>query len=238
MIISQPSWNELVPPPARGASGGGTVYSLMKFGAREHMAELRTTGRLRMPTLDYFRGIEDNCFRGDPYETVAAFYQPDQIELRVGDIIIPSHEMAAPVRVTLDARGELHVFSLFALSDQSVRRALEGGPPVDERCLEFGDSAVLFTDAAEFLDRVMRAAEVAGVSVARSLVHYVDPSTHHGELSPFNKIEAYSWQSEYRIVVAPSGRDVAYLELGSLEDISLLVEAAEVNKSLKIGLKP
>lgn len=228
-------WNELVPPPAPRPETGTRLYTLVKFGAREHMEALHRTGRLYMRTLRYFLGIEDQGVRGDRHEGVAMMYQPDQIQLQIGDLKLDSADMRGPVLVSYHAALDLHVYSMFAVTEKIVEAMFHGEKPIDERCLAFGEYAVMLTNTAEFLARVMKASETAGVSIARSLVHYLDPATHHGKVSPFNKIAAYSWQSEFRIVVEPSDDDIFYLDLGSLEDISVLVRSEEVNAGLQVG---
>ena len=42
--------------------------ALIKFGKYEHISALRDQGEIYMNTLPYFREIEDNDLRGDPYD--------------------------------------------------------------------------------------------------------------------------------------------------------------------------
>ncbi len=231
-------WTELVTAPTPSPETGKRLYTLVKFGAREHMEALHRTGRLYMRTLRYFLGIEDQGVRGDQREGVALMYQPERIQVQIGDLKIDSADMTAPVLVSYNSRLDVHVYSMFAVTEKVVDAMFNGEKPVDERCLAFGEYAVVLTHTAEFLERVMKAAAKAGVSIARSLVHYLDPATHHGKVSPFNKMREYSWQSEFRIVVEPSDDDVFYLDLGSLEDISILARADEVNTCLQVREKP
>jgi hypothetical protein len=228
------AWQELVPPPVKSPHTPENVFALVKFGAREHMESLHGTGQLYMRTLASFLSIEDKALRGDPTEGLAAFFQPGRIQLQIGDHVVAPGDIVGPVHMSYQMTRALHVYSMFALTEREVASVLKGGQAIDPRCLEFGDTALVVTNVSEFFRRVSRAAEEAGVSHARSLIHYLDRRTHHGQFSPFNKMQEYSWQSEYRIVVAPSENEIFYLELGSLEDISILTKAQELNGELKV----
>lgn len=216
---------------------GKTIFLLMKFGEKQYMEELRNTGNLYMRTLGSFLHLEDGQVRGDPDEGLAMFLQPKLIQVQFGDIIVPSRDMVAPAKVAYNRTRAVHVFSMYAISEPQVDAILKGAPPIERRLLDFGDHAVVVTNPEAFLARVMLAAEAAGTNIARGLVHYLDPRTHHGELSPFNKMSTYAWQSEYRIVIAATGTEVAYLRLGSIEDITMLVRTTEINDALKFRLR-
>ena len=84
---------------------------------------------------------------------------------------------------------------------------------------------------------MQNAARAAGTRLAASLVHYLDLQKHHGHVSAFNKAAAYAWQSEYRIVIEPTGHPVAHLDLGSLEDISVIAPSSELNNYLEFQLR-
>ena len=44
--------------------------TLVKFGLKEHLSQLRDRGLLYMNNLPHFWKIEDECLRGDPYDSV------------------------------------------------------------------------------------------------------------------------------------------------------------------------
>lgn len=74
----------------------------------------------------------------------------------------------------------------------------------DERLREFGDTAVIFLNPNEFLNRVLRGlGRQYGDNVNFRLdeIHYY-PSDYYGPLDEFCKSASYAWQNEMRIRVA------------------------------------
>ena len=74
----------------------------------------------------------------------------------------------------------------------------------DERLREFGDTAVIFLNPNEFLNRVLRGlGRQYGDNVNFRLdeIHYYPPD-YYGPLDEFCKSASYAWQNEMRIRVA------------------------------------
>ena len=74
----------------------------------------------------------------------------------------------------------------------------------DERLREFGDTAVIFLNPNEFLNRVLRGLGRQygdNVNFRLDVIHYY-PSDYYGPLDEFCKSASYAWQNEMRIRVA------------------------------------
>jgi hypothetical protein len=213
------------------------VLGLVKFGVAAHLRELRVQGRLFMNELDYFRQLDDDPARGDGDEGLAYCYQPTRtvMEVRATGSWRRVGVIAGPIkyREETDATGNL--FCMFALRASHAEAFAEARRPlIDERNGAFGDSAVVVTDADEFLRRVTAAAEREGLRLRAGPVDYVSEDSYHGPMEPFRKFSGYSYQSEFRLLAVPGWTGPRSLELGSIEDITLMVAAENINNLLRV----
>ena len=97
---------------------------------------------------------------------------------------------------------------------------------VDERNAEWGTHAVVILDVPTFLSRAGAAFRRLSLGYSEGLVDYV-PDDHAGELGAFRKRELFRFQSEFRFAAHGHADDVLSVEIGSLEDITTLVEAKD-----------
>lgn len=107
------------------------------------------------------------------------------------------------------------------------------GKAISERTkLGFGEYAVVVADAAEFVTRIKQAAVAKGYKHFRSLVKYVDFSQDDFEVGPFVKDQIFAHQNELRIAIYTGENTSAtiQLEIGSLEDIAIMVPAEALDK--------
>jgi hypothetical protein len=213
------------------------IFSLVKIGKKEHLEQLRTTGRLRMAQLGSFRELVDNVGRGDPNDGLAGWYQPGKSRLKFRDIEITG--ILEPIKVDFDSTPKHHVSCFHAITTRRLPVIFEEhGPAVDPKVLAMEEHALVITNVTKFIQRVKAAVRRAKISMQAGLVEYVDPATYHGELGAFRKFVAYGHQSEWRILVDPSAGEVFWLDLGSLEDISIVATSAEINSSMKFSMGP
>lgn len=213
----------------------GKIYSLIKFGEKEHMEMLRETGRLRMLRLAAFQAMEDNVGRGDRDEGLSGLYQPEKVVVTWGGITLEG--FVGPIRAAHDVNALRHVFCLVAVTSRRLEALTEGEPIVPVGNIALGKWAVVITNVSEFIERVKAATARANLSLKAGSVGYVDPKTYSGEMGAFMKFDSYAHQCEWRIVLPPTGDEVYWLDLGSdLKDISVLAPAAEVNEGLKVAM--
>lgn len=184
-----------------------------------------------MKTLRYFRDLEEADGRGDKYEALHLHLQPGQFRLRFGDFEIPPEDLAAPLLMSRDADAEMHVFCLTALTTDHIdRQAALGASVMNEQLAAWG-THVLVIKPKPFLARMAEAVRAAGFDHQFAPVQYYDPASYHGVMTPFHKRSAYEWQMEARIVATPSGKEFINVELGSLEDVTELLEFAALEAS-------
>lgn len=110
---------------------------------------------------------------------------------------------------------------------------------MDEDAEKLGQFMVVITDAEEFFIRFRRAAERLGYAVKGGLIEYRDfsnPISLKDEEIGFVKRIEYSHQQEYRLMVN-TGKNIdehVDMEIGPLDDITILIATKDFNKKFKI----
>lgn len=208
---------------------------LIKFGKRAHMEDLFHHGVIYMNTLAWYRTQENDTERHDPDEGLerimqvkgGRLYRKDPDTEKSMEIAELTGGVARFRHRNLD---QFNVFCLFHFAAPDDDKLLLG-EIVSERILSgFGDTAVVIGDAGSFVTRVKTTAQQRGLAHMLRLVNYVDLSAHHGEVGPFIKDLRFQHQRELRIAVFDEQRlpEPLRLEIGSLEDIALLIPAKEI----------
>jgi len=221
-------------------------FVLVKVGQAKHLQEL-IDGRLWMPRLSSYWGLEDGGVRGDPLDGLSAQYQANDISIRIGPLdpqirnllppnlplepdgsfIIPSADIAAPVRVQRDDHANLHAF---CMTHHSRHWATQ--PDLEKLC-SFGDKAVAITDPISFLRRVGRSAHQLGLTGRFERVTYGSIDSHHGAVGPWFKANRYAWQQEARLCVQPTIEEVLHLDIGPLEGLAAMYDVARLAEILE-----
>jgi hypothetical protein len=238
---------------------GKKIWYLIKFFAKKEHAEQFMEGHLYMNRLSYFKKIEfeNGDGRVDAKEAISHWWQPDELIFKlnipsIGEVEITNKDFAAPVSMAYDYHNHLHVFCMYAMwtdgfdcIDGKIDYAqyeadkLLGQLKVDERCFNFGEYAVI-VPAVQFINRASEVIKGIRKKSWLKLVSYFDGSEFHGEFNmeeiPFNKLNDYSYQNEYRVCIdnQTRGDDPYILELDSIKEWSALVKSSELNKLFKI----
>jgi hypothetical protein len=207
------------------ASGSETASVILKFGAEEHVQQLSERGLLYLKRLDYFRCTEDELpLRFDPWEGADHVMQPGRGHIKLNG---RRFDLAGPGLLWLGGPPLPHVFCAFALTDERAAAAREcRAAIVDRRNAAWGTHALAILDVPEFLKRAGAAFRQLSLGYWEGLVDYV-ANDYAGELGPFRKREKFRFQSEFRFAVHGHPEDVLIVEIGSLEDISVLVAAKD-----------
>lgn len=215
------------------------IYGLLKFGEKKHIQEFRNDGLLYMRSLAEFAQLESDMARGDCFEGSTTIIQPKHIEMTLngskiglGKITVNPLDLTGPVRIALQRTASCNVYCMFAITKPTDEEL------VNRKNLQFGDSCVLILNPTEFLNRVFRAAEGAGLSITCGLVEYYDAEEFSGDTGRFRKRSIFAYQNEFRIVVEPGSVTPIKLFIGSLTDItSEVIPSSEVNKRLDFSTR-
>jgi len=218
------------------------VHILIKFGALNHMERLLYEGEVYMNTLEYFRDEEKSQERGDPNEGITKI-----VPIKNGLLKQKSHDDGKEKTIATITNGivrfknsNLDKFAVFCLYHWEIPNDKKAKIKefIDERLLNnFGDTAVVIHDTADFLSRIEKAAQKRGLTHIRKRVDYVDMSLRQDEVGPFIKDISFSYQKELRVAVFDenSGPRPVVLNIGSLKDIACLMPAKEV---VELSIEP
>ncbi len=208
------------------------VVALMKFGNRVHMESLVERGELYMQSLSTFKTMEKDLLRADENEALSG-----SIPARGGSLSVQQDgawrslgTIAGPLRIRNEVLESANVFCTYILLETRCHQSPH--ELVDPRNFKFGNTFVIFTDADEFLRRVRAAVDVHRFKMETDAVQYVDPEAYWGEMGAFRKYNAYSFESEYRIILLPGFGEPYTLQVGTFSDIALLGELPEINQRL------
>src|SRR5262245_4101784 len=117
------------------------ILFYVKFFEKLQYAEDFLAGRLWMNDLGFFKRLEDASGRADRFEAPSSWYQPEQVEMRFGDLCIPSADLAGPVSIQFNSHDNTNLFCLYAgtsgpfdtISDENIE-AIRDSLPVPARC--------------------------------------------------------------------------------------------------------
>jgi hypothetical protein len=142
----------------------------------------------------------------------------------------PVAELRGPIGFQPDSLQSVNVFCMYALREGASDTF------VDPRNFDFGDTFALLTDFDKFLERVKAAATRLGQELECNLVQYIEEDSYQGPVGIFRKMSGYSYQSEFRIALAPgTGAPFRFL-VGDLSDIVILGRLSELNDRLRVRL--
>ncbi len=121
-------------------------------------------------------------------------------------------------------------------SISSENDILRGNIHIDEENKKFGKYLVVITSPKIFLERITSALKDNGLSSQIGLVEYYDENTSvsfEENKEIFHKVSNFSYQQEYRIVVNTNSYNRPYiLNIGNLEDISIILTIDEFNQNI------
>jgi hypothetical protein len=205
--------------------------TLVKFGLKEHLLQLSDQGLLYMNNLPHFWKIEDECLRGDPYDSVDRVEIGNHGTIQVkgtNNLDIPLKLTKWTLRVHPEEPERINIFCMFAL------RPAFGSFPVDEKNFRFGEYALVLLDPQQFINRIHEKLKVLRIEHKANLVEYV-PNDFSGRLGPFRKRETYRYQSEWRLVAYKGPGCERKIKIGSIDDISTIIASSEINGAIRIA---
>ena len=196
--------------------------TLCKIGRREHMVALQESGVVYMNTLKTFWDIEDGGLRGDILDGVDHMANGVHAEMRTptGELI-PADITSWTLQTRTGEPEKINLFCMYAIHRDS------NSDPIDMRVMEFGEAALIITKPDEFTRRLANVASETNRSFHADLVKYV-PTNFIGDVGLFTKTEPYRYQSEWRFALHDGPGTPITLDIGSLADMSQLIESAEL----------
>lgn len=245
---------------------GSRIYMLVKvFDKEEYADAFLQHGEMLCRTLGEFKRIEGDEARGDKYEGVTDWHQPDQVKVTISykdqagvEHLIPIEKLAGPMIIQNSHLDDYNLFCTYAVkidvpdetyetrealleAVQKVNDGLMRQMAVNDEAFSLGHYAVVVYQVEEFFERVEKTVESLGADHARSPVIYYDPETFHGSFkgvqAAFRKRSTYAYQNEYRFLFDfPGTVGTKTFQVGALSDIAFKVTCGEINSLLKLKL--
>lgn len=222
------------------------IYGLIKFGEYKYMEQMQR-GQLYFRPLGDFSKLEMKeleketpHLRYDIYEGTEKIYSPKHTTVKIGEVTIGPSELAGPVRVAKEESNKIPILCMYAITHKLVENFIKGKQAhvIHNECLKFGDTALIITNIPEFFERIKTSARKLNINVSGDLVKYFNINEYHGDWGPFRKPNEYKYQSEYRIVLGNKKIDSQFiLDIGDISDISLILNASELQNKLEIRVK-
>ena len=205
---------------------GSRIYLLIKVFDKEDQADaFIQKGEMYCNTLGYFKKHEDEL-RGDAYEGITDWHQPDQITLNISykdnDGVEQTHlvtDLASPVTMGHNGFDSLNLYCMYAVKVSAFEESYENE---DERVLvvekintmfkertdliekarSLGRFSVVIYQVEEFINRVQQTAKSLSFKCLKGTIQYYDPDTFSGRFEEldavFRKRNIYADQNEYR----------------------------------------
>lgn len=199
--------------------------ALIKFGQYDHLCSLRDKGEMYMNTLPYFRKIEDDELRGDPFDSVDEVKRGNKGHGSVKDTGHTFEITNFVIRLGPDSPENINLFCMYAM------RPEYGSYPINEKNVRFGDYALIFFDSQEFINRISQSVRLEKIPTQANLIEYISQN-HVGEVGPFKKLETFEYQSEWRVVCQNGPGKERIIKLGNLSDICTIVKAKNINNEI------
>jgi len=213
----------------------------LKFGELPHMLDLQKKGVLYCNPVNYFTGIGDGNLRGDDMEDVTELIYMESGTALLGEpekdpaidgIKMPFKNANFKGRIVQPFGNLFCLYTINFLEKQNDQQFT-----VDVQMKKFGGYFLLIHKPQEFLRRVKKAADKMKLVMQGDFVKYLDLSRYTGKKSVFQKDAHYSYQHEYRIFINYKKLEPIIVEVGNIDDISILCESNEIEKLVISGRK-
>ena len=206
-------------------SSQGEVAALIKIGNKVHIEQLVESGLIYMNTLQYFRQIEDGDLRGDIDDSA---YK--RVTFDSGTVTLDSGKKIKVLQGIyredfFENPEQINLFCMYAFRPFMVKESY----PINEKNFCFGDTAAVFYDSQEIMQRLSQYAKDNGLMYEAGLVKYVNEKSSEIR-GPYVKSNSYSYQNEWRAIVHNGDGEVRKIKLGNLSDICNVVPISELNK--------
>lgn len=242
------------------------IYLLIKIFDKEKYADaFIQKGELFCRTLGDFKKADEEDGRGDRFEAVTDWYQPDQIKLAITykdsdgfEKSFPIEKLAGPVTVQSNGYERLNLYCMYAVKVpefeepyeteeervaivEKINQMLKERITLSDEILSLGEFAVIVYHVEDFIGRIKKAAQEKDFACWNGLIDYYDPDTFHGSFKEieaiFRKRSIYEHQNEYRFAFGSHEPDgTKLIHLGSLDGIAVKVPTREINEKLQLRL--
>lgn len=204
-------------------------YLLAKVGEQQYMKRLFDMGEVYFrPRVD-FAAMDDTNGIGDKFEAALNYYSPKnpQISIRFpwGEIMELSDKSRVQYGEHSDEINGL-IYCMALVEYEAIPNGCKINIP--KMIVNIGneyDSIVVIYDVPTFIDRVKVEVERMCKSVIYSdfVSYYPERDIIKKQLTPFEKIEKYAHQREYRFYIDSDLKQPLLISIGSIKDIARII---------------
>lgn len=200
------------------------IFFLIKIGEKKHIDKLRKQGFVYMQNIDWFKELEDKELRGDKDEGLTGIAKIAELKLlHKGEVLARSDSAQLKLR---DDENKGNLFCLTAITSREDPETFK----IDKKNKRFGDCFVVITDVRELIQRFCGKLKELNHEYVYNLVKYYNPKKYSGSLNVFCKPDNFEYQREFRFWVKRNEPGPLEFEIGSIEDISLILDIEKLNK--------
>lgn len=206
------------------------ILAFVKYGTEEHMRRLQQ-GELFFNTLQYFTGCDPSLGRGDAFENVykqtigPGIVMNLQEELHHTKIDIVRLPNGQYISKFINTEFFANYFCLYTVvSEQDLQDQVHN---LSTEMVGFGEYMLIIFFPGEFM---RRAEELIKPQVDRyhaGGIQYVNIGELNGRKDYFKKPLRYSYQKEYRFAFKNGKEEARTFNIGSIEDISVLMPSSK-----------
>jgi hypothetical protein len=210
------------------------IAAFIKFGQKEHILDLYENGTVYCNTLQYFRNHE-NVAIGDKYEGTTKI--TNSTDIRFFELTFPNDDARKPIRLNPSA---LHLRQFYSnpLANLYCLYTVDTDEVLKEKVYKINGALTQFDSTnfliihtpGVFIERMTKAIRAAKYNGQYGFVDYYDKVKYNGELSMFNKPNEFAYQKEFRFLLENHVEEPVILTLGSLQDISIILETQDIEK--------
>ncbi|MFA4868098.1 MAG: hypothetical protein WC623_07865 [Pedobacter sp.] len=201
------------------------------------MTDLLKNGTIYCNPISEFAKLDDSC-RNDKDELTT------MMEYSGNTILFLSEDRDFKNPIIVDLKNTRYkefvikpVGNLFCLFTLDFKNTPDDHTiTLDEQLKEFGTHVVLINDSNEFAKRVVNQLNMDGIQFKHGKIGYKDFSKYTGKKSFFSKDLKYSYQNEYRLHLLTAKNEPYKINIGSIEDIAVLMETKDIKSIRKRNL--
>jgi len=204
------------------------MFFLAKIHFSKYIDDMYENEYLYFSSLKGFRAKEkDETGRLDPKEGNLNNIQAQYLTIGEGENKIELHKVLSNFSAQFSehfVNPKINCCSLYSLEME-----IGGGQPqIDKRIISMGEKVLFIHTPIKFFEILDHSIKIQGYEYSRKLVKYYAPEEYNGELSLHHKDESFSYQNEYRILIAPTDNKSVKIKLPDLQKVSTTFEASSL----------
>jgi hypothetical protein len=208
-----------------------TILAFLKIGKLKHITDMYENGTIYLNTLSYFKKIEDGELRGDPNECAIHIVNAKNGTFKIPSLSDREFNFLKARYGTFLKTGNL--LSLYCISSKGFPNPEDF--KIDIRNFKFGSHFLMIKQPKIFLDRIEAELNRLEYNFEHGFVNYYEPKTVQEDLTPFDKLNVYEYQKEFRFFIENDKNESLTLNIGSMKSYSQIFETKDL-PTLKLTL--